>query len=163
MNLNKLGIIALSAVTLMSPVTTTILATSGDGNNSTDITYTVDSSYTWTIHSAISLNSSTTTGDVSVTLANVAADKEIVIKVKGSGTDGAFTMKDKDGNGSNEISYDVQNGNEAVQVNGTVLTFGTNDTAPKTTTLSFVLRSLNIKAGNYKGTLTYTATLNTKN
>ena len=163
MNLNKLGIITLSAVTLMSPLTTTILATSGDGNNSTDITYTVDSSYIWTIHSAISLNSSTTTGNVSVTQANVAADKEIVIKVKGSGTDGAFTMKDKDGNGSNEISYDVQNGNEAVQVNGTVLTFGTNDTAPKTTTLSFVLRSLNIKAGNYKGTLTYTATLNTKN
>lgn len=163
MNLNKLGIIALSAVTLMSPVTTTILATSGDGNNSTDITYTVDSSYTWTIHSAISLNSSTTTGDVSVTQANVAADKEIVIKVKGSGTDGAFAMKDKNGAGSNEISYNVKNGNEAVQVNGTVLTFGTNDTAPKTTTLTFALDSSNIKAGNYKGTLTYTATLNTKN
>lgn len=163
MNLNKLGIITLSAVTLMSPVTTTILATSGDGDSSTDITYTVDSSYTWTIHSAISLNSSTTTGNVSVTQANVAADKEIVIKVKGSGTDGAFTMKDKDGNGSNEISYNVQNGNEAVQVNGTVLTFDTNDTATKTTTLSFALGSSNIKAGNYKGTLTYTATLNTKN
>ena len=72
-------------------------------------------------------------------------------------------MKDKDGNGSNEISYDVQNGNEAVQVNGTVLTFDTNDTATKTTTLTFALVSSNIKAGNYKGTLTYTATLNTKN
>lgn len=163
MNLNKLGIIALSAVTLMSPVTTTILATSGDGNNSTEITYTVDSSYTWTIHSAINLNSSTTTGNVSVTQANVATDKEIVIKVKGSGTDGAFRMKDKDGNGSNEISYNVQNGNETVQVNGTVLTFDTNDTATKTTALTFALGSSNIKAGNYKGTLTYTATLNTKN
>ena len=163
MNLNKLGIITLSAVTLMSPVTTTILAASGDGDSSTDITYTVDSSYTWTIHSAINLNSSTTTGNVSVTQANVAADKEIVIKVKGSGTDDAFTMKDKNGVGSNEISYNVKNGNEAVQVNGTVLTFGTNDTAPKTTTLSFALVSSGVKAGNYKGTLTYTATLNTKN
>lgn len=163
MNLNKLGIVALSAVTMMSPLTTNILATAGDGTNSTDITYTVDSSYTWTIHSAISLNSATTTGDVSVTQANVAADKEIVIKVKGSGTDGAFTMKDKDGTGSNEITYNVQNGNQAVQVNGTVLTFGTNDTATKTTRLTFALASSNVKAGNYKGTVTYTATLNTKN
>ena len=163
MNLNKLGVVALSAVTMMSPLTTNILAASGDGTNSTDITYTVDSSYTWTIHSAISLNSATTTGDVSVTQANVAADKEIVIKVKGSGTDGAFTMKDKNGAGSNEISYNVQNGNQAVQVNDTVLTFGTTDTATKTTTLTFALASTNVKAGNYKGTVTYTATLNTKN
>lgn len=163
MNLNKLGIITLSAVTLMSPVTTTILAASGDGDSSTDITYTVDSSYTWTIHSAINLNSSTTTGNVSVTQANVAADKEIVIKVKGSGTDDAFTMKDKNGLGSNEISYNVQKDNQAVRVNDTVLTFDTNDTATKTTTLTFALGSSNIKAGNYKGTLTYTATLNTKN
>ena len=163
MNLNKLGIITLSAVTLMSPVTTTILAASGDGDSSTDITYTVDSSYTWTIHSAINLNSSTTTGNVSVTQANVAADKEIVIKVKGSGTDDAFTMKDKNGLGSNEISYNVQKDNQAVRVNDTVLTFDTNDTATKTTTLTFALGSSGVKAGNYKGTLTYTATLNTKN
>lgn len=157
MNLNKLGIVALSAVTMMSPLTTIISA----DDKSSNITYTIDSTYEWTIHSNLSLNDGSTTGEVKVNSANIATTDTLVITVKGNGTDNAFTMKDQNGTGSNVISYTVKNGETFVTTGGTVLTLTSSETAPKTTTLTFALASSNVKAGNYKGTVTYTATLNT--
>lgn len=166
MNLNKLGIVALSVVTMMTPVTTAALAEdptpTPDAKNS-NITYTIDSSYEWSIHSDLNLNNATASnpvsGDVTVTKANIASNQNLTIAIKGSGTDGAFTMKDLNGTGTNEIAYSVNGGN--VTTGSTILTVTAGETMPKAVSLKFALASSDVKAGNYKGQVIYTATLNT--
>lgn len=166
MNLNKLGIVALSVVTMMTPVSTVVLAEdptpTPDAKNS-NITYTIDSSYEWQIHSDLNLNNATSSnpvsGDVTVTKANIASNQNLTIAIKGSGTDGAFTMKDLNGTGTNEIAYSVNGGN--VTTGSTILTVTAGETMPKAVSLKFALASSDVKAGNYKGQVIYTATLNT--
>ncbi len=166
MNLNKLGIVGLSVVTMMTPVSTVVLAEdptpTPDAKNS-NITYTIDSSYEWTIHSDLNLNNATSSkpvsGDVTVKTANIASNQNLTIAIKGSGTDGAFTMKDLNGTGTNEIAYSVNGGN--VTTGSTILTVTAGETMPKTVSLQFALASSDVKAGNYKGQVIYTATLNT--
>ncbi len=159
MNLNKLAIIGMSAI-MMGTSMSTVLAedpTPTADTRDTTVTYKVDSSYTWTIHSSINLTSGSQTGDVTVNSANIENGKKLNISIKGNGENEAFTMKSK----GNILTYTVKKGVDNVNANDTILSLnpGVYKTAT-TATLTFTAGSTtDLQAGSYQGKVTYTATL----
>ncbi len=149
-------------VTMMVTSFSTILATDSDPDSeskSATITYDVPSSYEWTIHEAITLTKDNPSVDayVTVTKANLADGKAVEIKMKGSGTEGAFVMT----SGKNTLNYTVTYGNKSVTPNESLFVVTSSEKAPvKSNAINFALKSTeDIPGGKYTGTVTYTATL----
>lgn len=164
MNMNKLGLVAITATTIMTPFTTSVLA--ADGN--TTVTYTVETSYNWIIPSTttggstMALDDQTKTGTVGVKGVSIPAGKKLVVTAKGDGTNNAFTMKLN----NVEMPYTVKVGDSesALEVNGEVLSYvsGTDTGTKKSVELKFDVAkdtSVTYSAGTYEGHMIFTATL----
>lgn len=156
MNLKKLGVIALSAVTMMAPCATTVFAE----DPTTTITYTEAESYDWNIPtSAVSINTDNSY-TLGVTNVKLPLDKNLQITATGSGTDGAFTMA----YASDTMPYTVKIGDSsnAITPGAVVLVCNPNYATEKSVTLNVAVAKATGKtyaAGTYKGTITYTASL----
>ena len=161
MNLKKLGIVALTTATLLTPFAP-IMA--DDKSGTTQVTYEEQATYDWTIPSggstgqAIALDNGEQTSTLAVSGVHIASGYMIKITAKGSGTDGAFTMA----NGSSTMAYTVKVGDgAAISPGATVLTCPSTDSSASVT-LKFAVAKESGKVyevGSYSGTVTYTATI----
>lgn len=155
-----LGACALALVSAVTPVM------AEPDEKTTEVKYQVDEAYEWNIHpnidfgknAGINQKVSRTANKVAVTKNVLHEGAKLKIVVKGSGTDGAFTIS----NGKTELlSYAINDAATPLTVGGEVLNVpaGTN-TGEKS--LEFKLTTTNKKAevaGTYNGTVTYTASI----
>lgn len=154
-------------------------------NNTTGTTtvkYAVTEGYTWSVPSEIdfskdggaeskTVNGTATNNEeskVSVSKNVITEGKKLKITAKGSGSNGAFTIKNitdaqNSTYGSEELTYTIKVGESqtALVADGEVLTVaaGTNTA---NAALAFTLTTTNKSAevaGNYSGTVTYTASI----
>lgn len=141
---------------------------------STTLNYNVTKVYEWEIHTDISfgedagvnktdVNGAVTDGSdqkVKVTKNVIGEGEKLHITAAGSGTGGAFSIKNGD-SGTEVLGYAVKSGTNAVDVNGTVLDVnaGTNEGSTKMDfKLSTTTKAAEV-AGNYTGTITYTSSI----
>lgn len=157
------GVVALSMVTPL----TTVAAFADDNTKSANLKYQVTEGYEWSIHSEVdfgkdagtnkTVDGTMETNTVAVTKNIIGDGKKLNITVAGSGTTGAFTIA----NGNTVLAYDVAAGDQTVLTGGTVLDVaaGTNkDSKVMTFTLHTTTDEAEV-AGNYAGTVTYTAAI----
>ena len=164
----KLFAVGASALMLASQVGG-VVALAADDTKSTNLTYKVDETYTWSIHSAVDFDSNagvnkTVVRDsnaVAVTKCVLAEGHVLHISVKGNGTSNAFTIT----NGGTEIlSYTVVSsaiGTNALTAGADVLT-NASGAANQSTNMTFTLATTSKAqevAGTYSGTVTYTAAI----
>ena len=134
---------------------------------STDMKYAVEESYEWTIHSAIDFgtdnnNKTISKGNrVNVSKNVLMKGNKLLIKVKGSGTNNAFTISN--GNGET-LNYTVGDGSKTFNANDVILELqaGTNEGYKD---LEFNLNTNNKSkyAGAYNGNISYTAEIEKHN
>ena len=139
----------------------TTAGTNTTQEKSTEVSYAIEESYEWTIHSAIDFgtdinNKTVSKGNrVNVSKNVLMKGNKLVIKVKGSGTNNAFTISN--GNGET-LSYTVGDGSKTFNANDVILELqaGTNEGYKD---LEFKLNTNNKSkyAGAYTGTVSYTA------
>ena len=147
-------------------VVPTVMPIMANDEKSTTVSYEVEQSYEWSIHSAIDFGSNAgvnqtveKTGNVvSVTENVIPVGGHLNISVSGDGTDGAFVISD--GQGTN-LEYSVYKGTNSLVTGENVLSVeaGTNTDS---VSLDFVLDTGDNEsemAGDYSGTVTYTATV----
>lgn len=143
-----------------------VTAFAADDEKGTDVKYEVEQSYEWSIHPEINFGKNAGAKKtvakegnvVSVTKNVLAEGNKLQIVVKGSGTNGAFSIT----NGKTEVlSYTINDGAANLDVDGTVLEVaaGTN-TGEKALkfTLATAQRDAEL-AGSYSGIVTYTASV----
>lgn len=157
---------AAMAVSMMVP--TCAMAATGTTQSTTEETtvkYAVTQGYEWTIHSEIDFGtdagvSKTVTREsntVSVKKNIIPDGKTLNITVKGSGTNGEFQIK----NGSTVLNYVIKDGDNEIATGKEVMNVaaGTNtDSKNLTFVLSTGTGTAEV-AGNYTGTVTYTAAI----
>ena len=157
---------AAMAVSMMVP--TCAMAATGTTDSTTESTtvkYAVTQGYEWTIHSEIDFGtdagvSKTVTKEnntVSVSKNIIPDGKKLNITVKGSGDNGEFQIE----NGNTVLSYVIKSEDKEITTGGEVMNVvaGTN-TGSKD--LTFVLTTgtgTAEVAGDYAGTVTYTASI----
>lgn len=157
-----LGAAAMMAAGGVSPVLAEESAQ--DSAKDTTLEYTVDESYEWAIHPSIDFGANAgvnqhvaeANNKVEVTKNVLREGKKLHITVRGSGTDGAFSI---DNGGSEVLSYAINDGDADLEVDGTVLDVesGTN-TGSKDLTFTLATTSKTAEvAGEYNGTVTYSA------
>ena len=147
-------------------VVPTVMPIMANDEKSTTVSYEVEQSYEWSIHSAIDFGSnagvnqtvSKTRNVVSVIENVIPVGGHLNISVSGDGTDGAFVISD--GQGTN-LEYSVYKGTNSLVTGENVLSVeaGTNTDS---VSLDFVLDTGDNEsemAGDYSGTVTYTATV----
>ena len=165
MNLKKIGLMTLTSATMLMPCTMGVLAETD--SKSADVKYSVTEGYEWSIHSAIDFGSNAgvnqtveKTGNVvSVTENVIETGKTLNISVAGSGTDGAFTIENKSGTAT--LNYHVLDGSTEKATGSTVLSVeaGTKTGSKDLTFKLDTSTGTSEVAGNYSGTVTYTATI----
>lgn len=139
----------------------TTAGTNTTQEKSAEVGYAIEESYEWTIHSAIDFgtdinNKTVSKGNrVNVSKNVLMKGSKLLIKVKGSGTNNAFTISN--GNGET-LSYTVGDGSKTFNANDVILELqaGTNEGYKD---LEFNLNTNNKSkyAGAYNGTISYTA------
>ena len=158
---------ATALATVVAPTMNVFAAegTTEPTTETTDVKYLVEDSYAWSIHSEIDFgkNAGVNTNvvkegnKVNVTKNVIQEGKKLNIKVEGSGTDKAFTIT----NGGGEVlTYHANNGAD-IQTGGTVLEVNSGTNTGETTmkfTLDTTTKAAEV-AGQYNGTLTYTASI----
>lgn len=164
----KLFAVGASALMLASQVGG-VVALAADDTKSANLTYKVDETYTWSIHSAVDFGSNAGvnktvakgSNKVEVSKCVLAEGHVLHISVKGSGTSSAFAIN----NGGTEIlSYTVVSsaiGTNALTAGADVLTNASGQ-ANQSTNMTFTLATTNKAqevAGTYTGTVTYTAAI----
>lgn len=161
MNKKLMGGVAAAAM-VVAMVPGMAFAADQTDTKSTDVKYEVAQGYEWTIHSEVDFTNGATVSDqtVSVTKNVIPNGKQLQIAVKGSGDSSAFSIKSTEGA---VLNYAVKNGSSDVSPNGTVLTVAAG-TSAGSVPLTFVLTKDSVeKAGNYTGTVTYTASIENQN
>ena len=167
MNKNKFLAMSAAAVMVASAGAMPVMAEGSDpSSKSADVKYNVTECYEWNIHPEIDFGENAGINQTVSKAANKVAVTENVlhegaklhITVRGSGTDGAFSIT----NGKTEVlSYAINNGAEDLAIDGTVLDVpaGTNvgdkDLEFK---LSTTTKAAEV-AGSYTGTVSYTAAI----
>ncbi len=132
----------------------------------TNVYYNVDQTYTWSVHSDIDFGKDAGAGTtvesdsnvVRVTENVITEGSHLYISIKGSGTDRTFTISER--NGTN-LDYDVYNGTTKVATGENILNIEAGNNADSAE-LRFVLHTQDDTAeiaGDYSGTVTYTATI----
>lgn len=175
---NKLLTNGLCALTILSIFGSPIVHAEDETNNTTQVvpvgtaqdaktttlSYEVNESYEWSVHPAIdfgknagpnkTVNNKNNT--ISVTENVLCLGNKLIIKIKGSGHNDAFTIT----NGGNQtLDYAVNDGSKNLAIGDTVMEVpaGTN-TANKTLEFKLNTAKKNAEiAGSYNGTVTYTA------
>ncbi|MGN0523931.1 MAG: hypothetical protein ACI4IG_06635 [Eubacterium sp.] len=125
-----------------------------DDNRDTEITYDVLPTYTVTIPATVDLGSTAMIKAENVVLDN---EKQLCIKLTAtSEADNSFKLKtDEDAT----LAYTVNNGTNDISVGDTVLAVNPDDTDTGTANLSFVKQGSEAYAGTYKGTVTFTVSI----
>ena len=152
---------AVMAVSLMVPATGVgVLAE----NKETTITYTVSEAYEWSVPATIEFTSSKKTvthqaeSGVKVTSCLIGAGKVLNIKIPSGAT---FQIKDNEGSGNNAMTYKVYKGTSTsdteLSAGSIVLSVSSGQT--DSTAITYVLQDNPAYAGSYKGTLTYTSSV----
>lgn len=172
MKVSKKLLAAIMAAAMVIPMGTasafaaeTTQTSTTSGPLSTDVKYEVTQGYEWTIHSEINfgkdagVNQTVTKEENTVSVnKNVIPDgTKLNITVAGSGDDGAFTIA----NGATKLNYTIKNGTTNIATGETVMDVaaGTNAASKDLTfTLTTGTGSAEV-AGNYIGTVSYTATI----
>lgn len=139
----------------------TTAGTNTTQEKSTEVGYAIEESYEWTIHSAIDFG--TDINDKTVSRGNrvnvsknvLMKGNKLVIKVKGSGTNDAFTISNENGE---TLSYTVGDGSKTFNANDVILELQA-DTSEGYKDLEFNLNTNNKSkyASTYNGTISYTA------
>ena len=148
-------------------VVPTVMPIMANDEKSTTVSYEVEQSYEWSIHSAIDFGSNAgvnqtveKTGNVvSVTENVIETGKTLNISVAGSGTDGAFTIENKSRTAT--LNYHVLDGSTEKATGSTVLSVeaGTKTGSKDLTFKLDTSTGTSEVAGNYSGTVTYIATI----
>ena len=178
MKFQKILMAVASAAMTFGPVASTsvfakTLNPAAPDTQSTTLNYRVGSHYQWEIHTDIdfdhdkgvnkTVDGKVTDGSdqkVKVTENVIEEGKKLHITAAGSGTDGAFSIKNGE-HGTEVLPYAVKSGENAVKVNGTVLDVnaGTNTGETKMGfQLSTTTKSAEV-AGNYTGQITYSSSV----
>lgn len=135
---------------------TSITPGSENKTGSTSVTYTVQPAYTVTIPATVTLGNS-----VTVSAEDVKVNKGSYVAVKLTGTsemNNTFKVKTDEGA---ELVYTVKNGEENVNIGDTVLAVNPYDADNGNATLSFSAPASVTYAGTYKGTVTFTVSVDT--
>ena len=132
---------------------------------STNVKYAVTAGYEWTIHAEVDFGSdkgvkqnvAKENNTVSVNKNVIPDGKKLTITVAGSGESGAFTIA----SGNTKLNYTIKEGANSIVTRGTVMDVaaGTNAASKN---LTFTLTTGNGSsevAGNYTGTVAYTAAI----
>lgn len=155
---------------LVIAVFTSAIAVYAEGSNINQVDVTAEVSPTYSVviptsqdFGVLQRNAGITTMNFDVKVEDVLIDDgaDISITVTGSGTDGAFVMKDKNGTGSIELPFNIYNdaGAQAPLQPGAV--FG-NFTENEIKNGRATVNTADIqKAGSYKGTMTFTISYST--
>lgn len=171
MKLNKTMMAVATAAMAFGPVAGSMPVFAAEGTTNpttetTDVKYLVEDGYQWTIHSAIDFDknkgvnshSDVTDQKVTVTKNVIQEGKKLNIKVAGSGADKAFTIT----NGKSEVlPYHIKNGASEISVNGDVLNVNAGTNTGEVSldyTLDTTTKAAEV-AGQYSGTVTYTASI----
>lgn len=155
MNLKKLGIVALTTATLLTPFAP-IMAE----DKSTTVTYTVNATYQWTIPSegaSMVLTTSGVTGKVALSKVNIAEKTKLQVTVKGNGADDAFTMS----SGSNTMPYTVKIDGKEITKGTTILSCDSSKTEGEVS-LTFSVpdnAATGYKVGEYSGKVIFTTSI----
>lgn len=179
MNMKKFSIAALSAITMLTPMTSVILAedpittpTPAIQTGTTTVTYTVNSSWEWNIPTSMNKidlsGGSAITGTVGIKDATIEPNKQLRITAIGSGTNGAFTLSHATQEETIPYTVKIVTGEgeteteTAVSPGGTLFVYS--ESTPSVTLRYQVAPETGktYTAGTYTGTVTYTATLETK-
>lgn len=135
-------------------------------NEQTTVKYAVTEGYEWTIHSEINFDKDAGAGaktvvkegnQVNVSKNVIPDGKTLNIAVKGSGNNGEFEIA----NGNTKLNYTIKDGTTNIVAGGDVLNLaaGTNTGSKDLTfTLTTTDKTAEV-AGNYTGTVTYTASI----
>lgn len=164
-----LGAAAMMAAGGVSPVLAE--QTAQDTSKDATLEYTVDETYEWSIHKGIDFGANAGVNQsvdkdvdkdnakntVAVTKNVLREGKKLHITLKGSGSDGAFTINNS---GTEVLSYAVKGAAAGdIEVDGTVLDVASGTNAGSDV-LTFTLSTTNKQAevaGEYTGSVTYTA------
>ena len=160
---------ATMAVSMMIPMAGTSVLAAEPDTKQTQVKYEVTQGYEWTIHSDIDFGNdkgvnTTVKKDNNIVAVNkniIPDGKTLKITVKGSGTAGAYEIK----NGNTTLNYTIKDGESEIATGGDVMNVGAG-TNSDSKDLTFVLTTGNGTAevaGNYTGTVTYTASIVDKN
>lgn len=175
MKYTKTLLAAAVAVSMVAPMVATTAHAADDVNGtsaepttaSAHVTYNVTEGYTWNIHSDINFDKDAgakgktvvkQNNVVSVTKNVIKEGKKLHITAKGSGEKDAFTINN---GGSEVLNYTVTNGGTTIEPNGLVMDVvaGTDkDNKDLTFTLTTTNKAAEV-AGEYSGTVTYTASI----
>ena len=147
------------ALALADGATNTINGTTESTTSSTEVKYTVNQSYTWTVPTEIVFDAdaptSTKTGTVEVTKSVIENGKTLNISL---GHENTFTIKSGQ---DAECKYTVSAGDKVLAADANVLEVEAG-VPTKSQELTFKLddQTGKMKAGTYTGTLSYLATIN---
>lgn len=164
----KLFTLGATALMLVSPLAGSVAFAQDEPTQQTTLTYKVDEHFTWTIHDAVDFGSNkginktsvVNKKSVAVTSSTLAEGHVLHISVAGSGTGGAFEIKNG-ANGTEKLNYTIADSSAAIVSGGDVLTVasGANKGSKELTfTLSTTTKAAEV-AGTYTGTVTYTASI----
>ena len=159
--------LALAMTMMVGSVATVFAATDktfemGVESGTTEVKYSVDGSYTITIPETINLISHTEAAEATISASNVYIPycTKLVVSVSSTSYYGnAWHIADTAANNSsNTIAYSIKN-SESVDIknNDAILEVNMGETEGASTTLNFKLNEKVTKAGEYSGTLTFTA------
>lgn len=123
----------------------------------TNVTYEVTQSYSWSVPSIITLGTTEATDTVSASDCILPSGTKLQITAAGSGTGGAFTVAT---DGGQPLAYTITVGSaaDAIASGGEVLAVNAGSTSG-TAPLKFKLADSATMAGTYSGTVTYTASV----
>ena len=123
-------------------------------STSTQISYSVAPTYTVTIPATVELGNT-----AEIKAENVVVEKGSQVEVKLTDTsedDNSFKLKSNEGA---ELAYTVNNGTNDISVGDTVLAVNPDNSDTGTANLSFVKQGNEAYAGAYKGTVTFTVSI----
>lgn len=174
MNFKNTMMAVIGAAAMIVPMTSTTgfcAESAQPTTKDTTLKYQVNEGYEWTIHTEINFGKNkginqvvdgAVTDDsaqkVTVTKNVISEGKKLHITAAGSGTDGAFQITN---GGTEKLAYDVASGGNAVGVNGDVLDVASG-TNTSDTDMTFKLHTTDKAAevaGDYQGTITYSASV----
>lgn len=163
----KMMAVTMAATMMATAGSMCVMAADTQDQKPTKVKYEVTEGYEWSIHSEIDfgkdkgVNKTVNNGDESqkntvTVLKNIIPDgKKLQIIVTGSGDKNAFTIA----NGNTKLNYTISANKSNIATGGTVLEVpaGTNEGSKDLTFTLTTGDGTSEVAGNYEGTVTYTA------
>ena len=143
------AVLALTAITVTTPMSAFATDYTAEGNASTDVTYTSNAAYTVTIPATVALGETATISAENVVL---NAGEQLNVTLSGtSETDNAFKLT----TATDSLTYTVSKGEDSVSVGDVVLNVAAGTTSGSSD-LKFNEPATTPNAGDYTGTVTFT-------